>query len=125
VSDERSEKGAEILAKIHAWGTPKVLDPLAEVAPDLKALVRDFAFGEIYARPGLELKQRQLVTVAALAAMHNSPLELKAHLHAALTVGWTKGELVEALLQIAVYAGFPAAIGALHVAKEVFEERGV
>jgi 4-carboxymuconolactone decarboxylase len=60
--------------------------------------------------------------VAALAAMHNSPMELKAHLFGALKLGWKKEELVEALMQIALYAGFPAAVSALMVAKETFAE---
>ena len=123
MDDDRSKKGAEILAKIHAWGSPRVLTPLEKVAPDFKDMVRDFAFGEIYARPGLDLKSRQLVTVAALAAMGNTSTEFRAHLHGALNLGWKQEELVEALMQIAVYAGFPAAIHALLVAGEVFEER--
>jgi len=123
MDDDRSRKGAEILAKLHAWGTPRVLEPLEKVAPDMKDMVRDFAFGEIYARPGLDLKSRQLVTVAALAAMGNTSTEFRAHVHGAMNVGWTREELVEALMQIAVYAGFPAAIHALLAAGEVFEER--
>jgi 4-carboxymuconolactone decarboxylase len=123
MADKRSRRGGKIMRAIHAdWGTPHVLGPLADVAPDLPGIVRDFAFGEIYARPGLDLKSRQLVTVAALAAMHNAPTELKAHLFGALKLGWKREELVEALLQIALYAGFPAAIAALMVAKEVFAE---
>ena len=119
----RSTRGAAILRQIHAgWGAPRVLGPLEEVAPDFKNMVRDFAFGEIYARPGLDLKSRQLVTVAALAAMHNAPVELKAHLFGALKLGWKKEELVEALIQIALYAGFPAAMEALMIAREVFQE---
>lgn len=122
--DDRSVRGAEVLSKIHAeWGEKKVLPGLKEVAPDFADMVRDFAFGEIYARPGLDLKSRQLVTVAALAAMNSSPVELKAHLFGALKLGWTREELVETLMQIAVYAGFPAAIHALMIAKEVFDER--
>jgi 4-carboxymuconolactone decarboxylase len=123
--DDRTQRGAEILRQLHAdFGAPNVLAPLEEIAPDLKNMVRDFAFGEVYARPGLALKQRQLVTVAALAAMGNTGIEFKAHLHGALKLGWTKDELVEALMQIAIYAGFPAAIHALLVAKEVFAEHG-
>src|SRR5262245_57921197 len=123
MSEDRAKRGAETLAKIHAeWGSPKVLSQLDDIAPDFKNMVRDFAFGEVYSRPGLDLKSRQLATVAALAAMDNSPLELKAHLHGALKLGWTRAELVEVLMQMAVYAGFPAAMHALLTAKEVFAE---
>jgi 4-carboxymuconolactone decarboxylase len=122
MAEDRSQRGEEILKQLHGWGQVNVLGPLDELVPELRGIVRDFAFGEIYARPGLDLKSRQMVTVAALAAMHNSPLELKAHLFAALKIGWKKEEIVEALLQIALYAGFPATISALTVAKEVFAE---
>jgi 4-carboxymuconolactone decarboxylase len=122
MAEERSRRGEEILKQLHGWGQVNVLGPLDELVPELRGIVRDFAFGEIYARPGLDLKSRQLVTVAALAAMHNSPLELKAHLYAALKIGWKKEELVEALLQIALYAGFPATLSALNVAREVFAD---
>ncbi len=63
-TDDRSKKGEQILAQLHAWGTPNVLGPLEQIAPDLKNIIRDFAFGEIYSRPGLDLKQQQLVTVS-------------------------------------------------------------
>ena len=122
MAEERSARGDEILKQLHGWGQVNVLGPLDELVPDLRGIVRDFAFGEIYARPGLDLKSRQMVTVAALAAMHNAPTELKAHLFAALKIGWKKEELIEALLQISLYAGFPATISALMVAKEVFAE---
>ncbi len=123
-TDDRSQRGTDTLAKIHSdWGTPNVLSQLDDIAPDFKNLIRDFAFGEIYSRPGLDLKSRQLATVAALAAMNNSPLELKAHLHGALKLGWTQTELVELLMQISLYAGFPATIHGLLIAKEVFSEQ--
>ena len=108
--DDRSKRGAETLTRIHGdWGWPKVLAKLDDVAPEFKDMVRDFAFGEVYSRPGLELKYRQLATVAVLTAQNTSPLELKAHLHGALKLGWTKQELVEVIMQMSLYAGFPAA----------------
>ena len=123
MAERRSRRGGKILRQIHAeWGAPNILGPLDDIAPDLRTIVRDFAFGEIYARPGLDLKSRQLVTVAALAAMHKAPMELKAHLFGALKLGWKREELVEVLLQVSLYAGFPATIAALMVAKEVFAE---
>jgi 4-carboxymuconolactone decarboxylase len=121
---DRSQRGKKILSDIHSqWGAPQVLGPLRKVAPDLVAMIRDFAFGEIYARPGLDLKSRQLVTLSALAAQGAHSLEFKAHVHGALTLGWTKEQIIEALMQIAVYAGFPAAIHALLLAQEAFNER--
>jgi 4-carboxymuconolactone decarboxylase len=123
MSNDRSILGQQTLEKIHAeWGMPRVLTQLDDIAPEVKNMVRDFAFGEVYSRPNLDLKSRQLATVAVLAALQHSPLELKAHLHGALKLGWKKEELVEVLMQIVLYAGFPAAIHALLAAKEVFAE---
>ena len=120
----RSRRGAEVLATIHAgWGEANVLAQLDDIAPDFKNMVRDFAFGEVYARPGLDLKSRQFATVAVLAALGNAPLELRAHLHGALALGWTRQELIELLMQVSVYAGFPNAIHALLTAKGVFAEQ--
>ncbi len=76
------------------------------------------AFGMIWARPGLALRDRSLVTVAQLAALGRTE-ELKAHLAGALNVGITKEELVEVLMQTSIYAGVPAANDALKAAAEV------
>jgi 4-carboxymuconolactone decarboxylase len=85
----------------------------------------EFAFGDIYARPGLDLKLREIATVAALTALGNAQPQLKVHIHGALNVGCTREEVVEVILQMAVYAGFPAALNGVTAAKEVFQERDV
>jgi 4-carboxymuconolactone decarboxylase len=123
MSTDREKRGAETLSKIHGdYGWPKVLGQLNDIAPDFKNMVQNFAFGEVYSRPGLDIKSRQLATVAVLTAQNTSPLELKAHLHGALKLGWKKQELVEVIMQMCLYAGFPAAIHGLMIAKEVFAE---
>jgi len=80
--------------------------------------VQQFAFGMFWARPGLATRDRSLVTVSQLAALGKTE-ELKAHLRGALNVGLTREELVEMLMQTAVYAGVPAAVNALNAAAEV------
>lgn len=92
--------------------------PAARLAPEFFALVQQFAFGMFWAREQLGVKERSLVTVAQLAALGKTD-ELKAHLRGARNVGWTKEELVEVLMQTAVYAGVPAAVNALGAAAEV------
>jgi 4-carboxymuconolactone decarboxylase len=82
----------------------------------------EFAFGDIYSRPGLTLRDREIATVAALTAMGTATPQLKVHLHAALNVGITRDEIVEIIMQMAVYAGIPAALNGLFAAKEVFGE---
>ncbi len=115
-------KGRRKLAQIHGARGLEAIDSMADIAPDLARMVYEFPFAQIYTRPGLSLKARQLGTVAALAALGNARPQLKAHLHGALKMGWTQQELVELLMQLAIYAGFPAALNALTAAREVFAE---
>lgn len=116
-------KGRRQLGRIHGRRGLRAIDSLEDVAPDLVRMIYEFPFGSIYTRPALDLKARQLGTVAALVALGHSRPQLKAHLHGALKVGWTPKQLVELLMQLAIYAGFPAALNALVAAREVFDER--
>ncbi len=93
---------------------------LADIAPDFAAYVLEFPFGDIYSRPGLDLRAREIATIAALAALGNATPQLKVHIQAGLNVGLTRDEIVEILMQMAVYAGFPAALNGLFAAKEAF-----
>ena len=115
-------KGRRQLGRIHGARGLEAIDSMADIAPDLARMVYEFPFAQIYTRPGLDLKSRQLGTVAALAALGNARPQLKAHLHGALRMGWKQQELVELLMQLAIYAGFPAALNALTAAREVFAE---
>ena len=92
--------------------------PFSDLAPDFFPLVRQFCFGMFWSRPGLATRDRSLITVAMLAALGKQE-ELKGHLAGALNVGLSKEELVEALMQVAVYAGVPAAVNALNSAAQV------
>jgi 4-carboxymuconolactone decarboxylase len=124
ISDEnRYQLGREKLFEIHGQRGLDAIDSMADVAPDLCRFVYEFPFGDIYSRPGLDLKSRQLVTISALAALGNAGPQLKSHIHGSLNVGLTREEIVEALTQLAVYAGFPAALNALKIARDVFRER--
>ena len=121
--DSRFRRGWEALMHIDGHAGEKVIASLAELAPDLGRFVIEFGFGDIYTRPGLDLIQRELITVAALAAMGTAMPQMKVHMHGLLNVGGTRDQLVEALIHMAAYAGFPAAINALLAAKEVLAER--
>ncbi len=122
MKSERYERGRKLLESINSQAGERILASLQDIAPDMVDYIFEFPFGDMYNRPGLDLKSRELVTVAALVTQ-GAQTELKAHLHIALNTGWTREELVEAIMQLAVYAGFPAALNALHTAKEVFQER--
>ena len=100
-----------------------LLDSLQDIAPDLGRYVAEFAFGDIHCRPGLDPRSREIATVAALTALGTAGRQLRAHIHAALNVGCTQQEIIEILMQIALYAGFPAALNGIEAAREVFQER--
>ncbi|GAA0767996.1 carboxymuconolactone decarboxylase family protein [Ideonella azotifigens] len=101
----------------------KVIASLAAIAPDLGRFIIEFAFGDIYTRQALDLHTRELVTVAALAAMGNARPQLKVHTHGFLNVGGSREELVELVIHTAPYAGFPRAINAALAVQEVLAER--
>jgi 4-carboxymuconolactone decarboxylase len=123
VNESRLERGKRALARIDGEAGHKVIAALADIAPDFATYLFEFPFGDIYCRPGLDLRGREIATIAALAAMGNASPQLKVHIEAGLNVGLSREEIVEILTQMAVYAGFPAALNALFVAKEVFAER--
>ena len=122
-SDERFERGARALAAIDGHAGQKVIDALAGVAPDFARYLIEFPFGDIYTRPGLGLREREIATIAALTALGNAAPQLKVHIEAGLNVGLGREEIVETIMQMAVYAGFPAALNGLFAAKEVFAGR--
>lgn len=121
----RYQRGLDKLREIDGEAGQRVIDALAPIAPDFARYLIEFPFGDIYSRPQLDLKSREIATVAALTAMGHVAPQLKVHVHGALNVGCTREEIVEVMVQMAVYAGFPAALNALFVAQEVFKERGI
>lgn len=122
-SESRLERGKRALAQIDGEAGHKVVSALADIAPDFATYLLEFPFGDIYSRPGLSLRDREIATVAALSAMGNATPQLKVHIEAALNVGLSQQEITEVLMQMAVYAGFPAALNGLFAAKEVFAQR--
>ena len=121
----RYEQGWQKLKEIDGEAGEKVIASLQDIAPDLARYVIEFPFGDIYSRPGLDLKSREIATIAALTALGNAQPQLKVHLHAALNVGCTPEEIVEVVLQMAVYAGFPSALNGMTLVKQVFAERDI
>ena len=121
-AEDRYEKGWESIRRIYGDVGEEVLESVRSVSPDLARYTIEFPFGDVYSRPGLDLKSREIATIAALVTLGNSPRELKAHIRGALNVGCTREEVVEVIIQMAVYAGFPAAINGIEVAKEVFAQ---
>ncbi|MFS0574076.1 carboxymuconolactone decarboxylase family protein [Sporosarcina sp. 179-K 3D1 HS] len=96
-------------------------DALRELAPDLRRFIVEFAYGEIYSRSGLDSKQRQLVTIASLVTQGAEP-QIATHIKRGLTVGLMKTEIVECIMQLIPYTGFPRVQNALMIAKKIYSE---
>ncbi len=122
--DDRFEKGMSILKITNEDNINELFDELEDIAPDLSRFIVEFPYSEIYTRKEVDLKTRELCTVAALTTLGTIP-QLKDHIHAALAVGNTPAEIVEIIMQMTAYAGFPKAINGVMAAKEVFNEKGL
>jgi len=125
MENTRFEAGLAKLQEIDGEAGEKVIASLAAIAPDLAKYTIEFPFGDIYQRPGLDLKSREIATVAALTALGHCQPQLSVHINGALNVGCKPEEIIEVIIQMAVYAGFPAALNAMFTAKEVFQERDI
>ena len=118
----RRERGLAVLASIDGDAGRSVIDSLADVSPALSHHIAAFAFGDVYDRPGLDARSRQLVTIGVLTALGGCEPQLRVHVGAALNVGLTREEITEAILHSCVYAGFPRSLNAIFAAQEVFAE---
>ena len=110
--DDRYRRGVEILQRLSGNGVEQVTNKVAELAPDFARMTIEFPFGDLYARDSLDLRTREVAAVSALAALGRLP-QLRVHVAAALNVGCRPEEVVEVLMQTAIYAGFPSALNAL------------
>jgi len=99
--------------------------PVADFAPDLARYVAEFAFGDLYSRPGLEPPQRQLLTIASLIALGDCRPQLRFHVTAALEVGVEPQQIVETVLHCLAFTGFPRTVNAMAEIGEVFRSRGL
>lgn len=120
MDNERYLRGWEKLKEVDGCAGEKVIESLRDIAPDFARLLIEFPFGDIYSRPGVDLMTRELAVVAVLTALGNATPQLKVHIQGARNVGCSEKAIVEIIMQMAVYAGFPAALNGLFAAKEVF-----
>ncbi|WP_394428601.1 carboxymuconolactone decarboxylase family protein [Streptomyces sp. SGAir0957] len=123
--DARFERGMEVLNEVNAEVGPRLVESLADVSPELAHQIVAWGFGEIYRRPALPPRDRQLVTLGILTALGGCEAQLEVHVHTSLNAGLTPEQIVETLLHAAGYCGFPKALNATAVAKKVFAERGL
>lgn len=123
--NDHYEAGLARLREVDGAAGVALVETLKSIAPEFGDYVIDFAFGEIYKRPGLDLKSRELAAIAALAALGTAPAQLRLHINGALNVGCAREQVIETVIQTIVFAGFPAALNGLAAAREVFAERGL
>ena len=121
--DDRYERGLERLDQITQGQGARGRRLLIGHLSRSRRYIIEYPYGDVFCRSGLTDQQRQLATIAALAALGYTAPELRVHIHGALNVGLTEEEVVETMILMSVYAGFPASLHGLRAAREVFEAR--
>lgn len=124
MQNDRYTRGLEILNKLDPKADERLRSSLNDIAPDFERYVVEFGFGDLYSRPGLDAKSRQIAIIAALTSLGTAVPQLKLHIDIGLNVGLTREQIVEVIMQMAVYAGMPAVLNGLVAAKETFAQHG-
>ena len=119
MSEDRYERGRERFLEVH---DEKALAAVQSLG-DLGRAIVEFAYGDVYTRPGLALRDREIAAVAALVATGRSS-QIPQHLRASLKAGLSPEELREIILQTATIAGFPPAVNAMSTLKTILKETG-
>ena len=122
IDQKAFDKGLKLLKKMTGERLEEVRRSFQDADPDFDQYVVGFVAGDVWSRPGLDLKTRSLCTIAAVTAL-GRPSALNLNIHMALENGATEAEIVEVMFQMGVYAGFPACWEGLKAAKRVFAER--
>ena len=117
----RYEKGLKRLQQMNNSST--IGSRLMEISPDLNGYIKEFTFGDVHSREGLSARDHELVIISGLCALGFAAEEMRSHINMGLNAGLSRQEILEVFIQLAVYAGFPAAVNATFIAKEVFDAR--
>lgn len=117
---QRRARGAQKIAEILGQTPEQVEKSLGDVAPQLATYVLETIYGEVYQSPALDSRTRQIVTVAALAALGTAGPQLRTHIGGAMRCGVTRDELAEIMMQLVPYVGVAAAINGVVACREVF-----
>lgn len=123
LTDDRYERGLQRLDELSQGMGQAVVESMSKTSPDFARYLVEYPYGDVFCRAGLDDKQRELSTVAALAALGYAEPELRVHINSALNAGASREEISETMILMSVYAGFPAAIHGLRAAESVFEAR--
>jgi len=121
----RFELGSEKLKEIDGTGGEAVIKSLEGVAPDVGKYIVEFAFGDIYPRKGLGMRERELITITSLLTAGGCEPQLEVHINGALNIGISPEKIVESFIHCIPYTGFPRVLNAVFTAKKVFAERNI
>ena len=119
----RYDLGSKHLTLLSPKQVENLEQTFKDISPDLTRFVIEYGFADIFSRPALDFKHREMATIAALTAMGTAPSQLKFHIKSALNIGVSQIDIVEIMLLMSVYAGFPAAINGTLALKEVLNEK--
>ena len=123
INQEIYDRGLDLLKKLHGGHAGEaIVDGLKNICPDYATMTIEWGFGSIFSRDGLDIKTRELAIIASCVTLGNAVPQLLAHIEAAFNVGASKREVIEVILQTALYAGFPAVTNALFAAKELLSD---
>ena len=117
----RYDKGMKRLQQMN--NTSTIGSRLMDISPELNRYIKEFAFGDVHSREGLSPRDHELVIISGLCALGFAAEEMRSHINMGLNAGLTRQEILETFIQLAVYAGFPAAVNATFIAKEIFDAR--
>src|SRR5690625_5902980 len=129
MAEDRYQKGIDKIQELTSSGDDNptcfidIGERFSDIAPDLSKYVVEFAFADIYSRPGLDNKQKVLTTITALVAQGKPQIAM--HVKTGLSVGLTPEEIVGCIMHLIPYVGFPSVLNALKATQEVFKEEGV
>jgi 4-carboxymuconolactone decarboxylase len=123
MTNDRYTNGLENLNQIDGKVGEQVIHSLEGIAPDVGKYIIEFAFGDIYNRDGLTLKEREIITITSLLTQGDTKNQLVVHINGSLNVGLSQAQIIEVFIQCIPYVGFPKVLNAITVAKEVFESR--
>jgi len=123
INDPRVRKGQQVRSKAYPGKLTSRPDFVRQT-DGLDEWIDSSVWGDIWGRPGLDMKTRSIATIAALCVLGQEP-ELRNHIGVALNLGWRKEEISEMFMQLIFYGGGPNSLNALRVASEVFQERGI
>jgi 4-carboxymuconolactone decarboxylase len=119
---DKKNIGIEILESMRKKGSDGVLNGHKDLSPDMGDYILEFIFGTLYAREGLDLKTKQMITITALAVLGNARPQLEYHIQNGLNIGLSKEEIINIMIHISGYAGFPAALNGISACREVFSK---